>query len=387
MKPHDVNKKRNNGKLRKILLVAIACGVRLVWYDLVYFRPTPTSAPDPLPPVSDQDWNEFQQDYQHRFAGRMPPPGMKLWLTHARTFACNERDFYQAMDDELEVFRTVIQQEGRKFQWEDITPTGLQQTTNYMAFTLHNHQLDVSASRNSNNDSGQQRRIEELLRWILEPVRVHVPPLNATYFFNTHDNPSPAKNTTKRPIFSSCKQAYWTENQPPPPSGHAISLEQTVQQQAWNHDILLKHPDFPDSEESIDIMVPWHYAYDPNYYDNYRAENPKAKPFLQRKERILWRGSTTGLSWGESPRFRLINQYGGTTGKAYPLNERTPVIVDFAFVSIVQKRPGSTLAPLSRLAGSVSFSEAQDDKYIMDVDGNGTSIMLFVSALWHVMHY
>lgn len=335
-----------------------------------------TTAPAPTPPVSPEDWKAFQVDYQERFGKGSPPNGMEKWLSYAKANQCNERDFYSSIDEDLDFFRSVIQKEGRKFRQEEIVPHGLQQTDNYMAFSLREHRLTVLASFNYGGNYVQQKDIEEKLRWILEPIRNHKPPLNATYFFNLHDGATQAKETTNRPLFSVCKQAYWTDdNYLPTPDDQPTlmrDLEQEVSHSslanAMKHTYQVIHKDYQDwaSFASRDILVPYHFGFDTSI-----PPNPKELPFAKRKDAIVWRGSTTGSVWGESPRFRLVRDFGGSG--AHPLSEtRKDVAVDFAFVDVLQQEKDKTLAPGSRAGGEnrMNFQQLQEHKYIMDVDGN-----------------
>lgn len=92
----------------------------------------------------------------------------------------------------------------------------------------------------------------------------------------------------------------------------------------------------------------------------FRSFYRPASPWDQRKNVIIWRGSTTG-TWEASPRFWLFQRE----------HDIPNVETDFAFMRVVQNR-GQELPSKYRQADSMSYSDIQQHKYLLDVDGNGT---------------
>ena len=362
----------------------------------------------------EQDWKDFAQDYQQRFDNRLPPDTLRPWLRYARKHQCNERDYYDAIDADLQVFRGIILEDPKQklFRQEEIVPLGIQQTTFYMGLHLENNQWKVVASVDYHH-KGQEAllAIQEQLIWIMEPLRAHTPPLNATYFFNLHDG-SRNQNST-RPIFSVCKQAYWTDNVSVPSEDTVDKLlrkglehsnnnnSQTTaavlldKQHKQQHDYPPFNPHVADNhimDAGIrDILVPFYHNL-PRLGHHFFPGSPSSSPtsFPHRKDSIVWRGSTTG-PWGTGPRFQLIQKFGAhatnihvplrqqqsldatlTVGieEGQPVDENDSVVqVDFGFTQVVQGK-NKNLPTGIRMSHYMAYPNMQKNKYIMDVDGN-----------------
>ena len=54
-----------------------------------------------------------------------------------------------------------------------------------------------------------------------------------------------------------------------------------------------------------------------------------------------------------------------------PFPTHNGAVVDFAFANIAQKPPNATLPSGSRLDKMLTLSQLKQNKYILDVDGNG----------------
>ena len=356
----------------------------------------------------DQDWKAFEEDYQRRFDNRLPPDTLRPWLRYARKHQCDERDYYDAIDADLQVFRDIIlaQEDPTKlFRQDEIVPLGIQQTTFYMGLQLQDNKWKVVASVDYHNKGMESLlAIEEQLIWLMEPLRAHMPPLNATYFFNLHDG-SRNQNST-RPIFSVCKQAYWTDNVSVPTDEMVVQLLRKGMENSNNnsqrtpaipreqHDYQPFNPRVADNGKMDagirDILVPFYHNL-PRLGHHANPEPPAPSPtsFQRRRDSIVWRGSTTG-PWGTGPRFQLIQTFGAertnihipsrqhdnmdatlTVGtKEQPVDENDSVVkVDFGFTQVVQGK-NKKLPTGIRMAHYMAYSNMQKNKYVMDVDGN-----------------
>ena len=330
--------------------------------------------------LTETDWKDFQNDYEQRFNNR-PPPALRPWLHYARKHQCNERDFYSAIDTDIQVFRDIIIAQDKKlFRQEEIVPLGIQQTSFYMGLQLQNHTWTVLASVDYHKKGKRfLQTIQKQLTWLMEPVRAHTPALNATYFFNLHDG-SRNENST-RPIFSVCKQAYWTDSVSIPTEDKVRQLQEALDNPNnrifspdQQHNYRTFNPQVIDNDTMDagirDILVPFYHNLPP--LPQRRAKQSSLK-FDLRNNTIVWRGSTTG-PWGYGPRFQLVRKFGGASFNV-PLSNTTIateaaiVNVDFGFTKIVQGK-NKTMPSGFRMAGYLTSSQMQTNKYIMDVDGN-----------------
>lgn len=329
--------------------------------------------------VALDDWSEFRKDYHERY-GRMPPDTMKEWLRYARYYNCNERDYYNGIEEDLRSYRQRINRTGL-FQYDDVVPSGLKQTDNYLAFQIENNEIRTVASYNYHLNFVQQGEIEKNLRWILEPLKDHHPPIRTLVFFDLHDHPSTNTTTETLPMFTTSKMGYLTENQPPPQDGKdlqtflANAFDTSIKAMHEHNKEVLSHSpfhkDFPDSYDCQSLLVPYYFGLGAAH------AYPFMEPWNVRDETIVWRGGTTGYDWGKSPRFRLMNLFAGSGNQPHPMPKGSNPIVpgvdaDFAFTAVVQNYTSEhhTMAPNWRMAPFMGPDEVRKYKYIMDVDGN-----------------
>jgi len=319
-----------------------------------------------LQSLEESEWHDFQADYKQRF-GRSAPSSLQSWLRFAKFSNCNEKDYYNAIDEDLQTYRDQINRTGRLFQYADIIPSGRNLTSNYLVLGVENYTLTVVEDGLAH--SHHRRRMEKKLRWLLKPLKAHYPPLKSVFFFDAHDHPTKTTNSSL-PIFSVCKMGYITDDQIPPTTDHGSSsfLEQPKTDKhatTTTPKYSAFHEDYPDSYESRSLLVPYHFSVFDSYYIV-----PPGPAFSARRDAILWRGSTTGYGWGTAPRFQLMKQYGGT--QVHSLAPKAPeVMADFAFVHVVQNQSGQTLPPGTRFAPKIEEKESKEYKYILDIDGNG----------------
>jgi len=172
----------------------------------------------------DDDWESFREDYQQRFNKTVTPDSLRPWLRYAQKHQCNERDYYDGIETDLQVFRDIIVAQGnQKFRQEDIVAKGANQTSFYMVLQLQNHKWTMLDTVDYHKKGPLPlMKIEKQLQWLMEPVRAHRPAINNTFFFNLHDG---ARNKdSDRPIFSTCKQAYWTDDVAIPTDEEVVNL-------------------------------------------------------------------------------------------------------------------------------------------------------------------
>jgi hypothetical protein len=276
--------------------------------------------------------------------------------------------------------------------------------SSYIAFALENHELKVVAFQ---TEKQHEKAILRLLNWLLKPIVQHSPPLYSRFVINLHDNATQQSVHATYPLFSVCKMDYYTDHQQPPPPSLLLSVQEhtnetaTAAVQAYATDLFSKQPKEPrtgnpdidnDYIKSKDLLVPWHFSlrfqsirlwFWPLYNRNGEV------PFRKRKNIISWRGSTTG-PWINGTRFQLVKEFGGRGIHPLKSNNNTSsatsyirsqtvtgsglVNADFAFIKIVQQP--EHLERLSsetyRFARHMFYREMQHNKYILDIDGNGT---------------
>ncbi|CAB9505690.1 KDEL motif-containing protein 1 [Seminavis robusta] len=358
-----------------VYLIHVGIGYLPEWvdHDMIYL----------FQAYSRDDWNQFQLDYKQRF-GRDTPASLESWHRYAKYQQCSETEFYDSLDRDMETFRRQINATGGNLlDYSQVVPSGLAQTNNYMAFQLQQHQLTVIMSRNIHNNQQQQDEIEQNFRWLLRPLVGHSPPISAIFFFDLHDHPTEKSTQDSMPIFTVCRMSYFTDDQPVPSEQQLEALLSDAAVDGTNNGVFLRHssnaklpssktlanrivdhafhPDFPDSYNTRALMMPFHFALEGNDIEPGPA-------FSKRKDAIVWRGSTTGYDWGASPRFQLVQQYGGT--QPYQASSESTTTIDFAFTNVCQNSSTDTLPPETRFAARMGDEETQQNKYIMDVDGN-----------------
>jgi hypothetical protein len=314
-------------------------------------------------------WTTFQAEYQRRF-GRAPPSSLQQWHRYAKYHGCSCSDTnenYDVLNRDLETFRDQTKSMGRLFLYSQVLESGAKQTNNYVVVEIKDHGFQAIVQ---NHTFGKGFAvIERNLRWMLAPVMRHVPPIKTVLFFDLHDHPSKQSTADSLPLFSTCRMSYWTDNQPPPSQEHLQELlkggegEVLYSYHQATKQVNPIHPDF-SSYDSRTLLMPYYYALDVDMLS-------PGPIFSERKDAIVWRGSTTGYDWGISPRFQLVNEFGG--GRPYRLKPpAAPVEMDFAFTRIVQKHSiNHTLPPGNRMAPLMPDHKTQQYKYILDVDGNG----------------
>ena len=286
-------------------------------------------------------WKEFAQDYQRRYT-RAPPDMLKQWLDFAVTHKCETKRYYNTIEQDLKAFRN------KKLHYDRV----VEEVTNYSNYHVvirieHNKLKFVKWNRSF--DMSWLKMVENLylryaIRWLLRPLVNHKPPIRTTFVLNLHDRPTGRKNATL-PIFSSCHVSHHNDN---------LVYENRTTTMIQTDDTVTR-----------DAVVPYYFSIGPIgrglWFWPFYTKGPEWK---QRKNGITWRGSTTG-EWERSPRFWLLQQYGG-------MHSLAGVDVDFAFVRVVQSPQGQELPSKYRQAESMSYRDIQRHKYVLDVDGNGT---------------
>ena len=283
--------------------------------------------------VEEDVWREFARTYEYRY-NRTAPSGLRRWMTFATSRNCSlEHQHYDAIDADVGEYRVN----------SPLTPPDpTQYPFPYASYTLMNNELvlhhDDIGWRNSN------------LRWVLEPLRQHQPPINdLPILFYLLDEPEAGLQNA--PISFS-----WSKRIDPT-TGASLTPRMRV---PYVNDMTSNH-----------VRERWR-----------RFSAAKKKKLFHRevawenkKDAIVWRGSTTGgmisstTNWTKYVRFRLVDQFG--RGGVHKLSSNMNVDVDVAFSGICQCRGDCpTMMRPYRFAKRKPFNWNAHHKYIIDVDGN-----------------
>lgn len=317
-------------RLSAWLLAALATYVVLALYANRHQRPS-------------VKWNAFQQDYMRRYR-RAPPNSLKQWLKFASSKGCDTMRFYDGIERDLVIFRN------RKLTYDEVVKEAMHYTDYFAAYEVKNNGLTLT-NWQSIFDTSLRRRLEAFnlqraLKWLLKPLVHHKPPIHSKFVFNLRDEPTNIEDASV-PIFSSCHASDFNDNL------------------VYNN----RTPAVSKMEEPImrDLLVPYYFSVGLQFrglwFWPFYSRGPSWK---DRKDSIVWRGSTTGVPWGDAPRFWLLEQYGGSE-----VHEIVPgVSADFAFVRVVQNDNGQGLSETYRQQKALSYRDIQRHKYVIDVDGN-----------------
>lgn len=288
-------------------------------------------------------WSVFQQDYRRRFR-RAPPESLKQWLKFATAQNCDTMRYYDAIERDLAIFRN------RKLTYDEVVEEATKYTDYFAAYTVKNNKLSMT-KWHTIFDMTFGKRIEAFnlqrsLTWLLQPLVHHKPPIHTKLVFSLHDIPTDVEDAAV-PIFSSCHESQFNDN---------LVFNNRTRKTTKEEEPITR-----------DLLVPYYFSVGVQHrglwFWPFYSGGPSWK---QRKDTIVWRGSTTGLPWGDAPRFWLLEQYGGNK-----IHEIAPgVDADFAFVRVVQNDEGQDLAKTYRQRKAMSYRDIQQHKYVLDVDGN-----------------
>lgn len=356
-----------------LLLVGLRCS-SIVWWALNY---TPTTA-------TKTEWTAFSHDYHQRF-GRSPPLELQQWLAYAKRQKCETRQYYNSIDQQLKVFRTDPNSAAH-YSLDDIVDEATSYTNGFVVFSLNENKLTIDKMQD--NDSAPdfggrpwwlakaERYYKEwALRWLLQPVVDHQPPISTKFVWNIMDEPA---DDPKFPIFSACgRRDDWAnvditeDNQ----THTVLPLLSTSQGHERSRESEVSVPE----TQVRDLLIPYHFSIgsigtrggDGNLlWSLVRRMTCSNQAWRDRENAITWRGSTTG-AWGTGPRFHLVNMDvdGMSNPDVWNRKNVSTVHHDFAFVKVIQE-PVKELDPKYRTGGHMSYKEMQNFKYVLDVDGN-----------------
>jgi hypothetical protein len=319
-----------------------------------------------------EGWADFSQYYQKTFR-RQPPKGLESWLKFAQQQKCGTRGHhYEALDQDLKFFRGQIQLSGRPLDLEQVIPMGKKITNFYIAFSLDNHKLTVEEYHGKGWgfewDSSQWQYTKTLLMANLEPIRKHKPPIRTRFVINLHDRAQNASVHATYPVFSYCKDDYYTNDKPIPHvmfnHSNSVDIDSAIHEGPYPQEIVT----------SRDLLIPARSSLQPERLDMwfwpFYSRGPR---FHSRRDIIVWRGATTGV-WGTGPRFHLMGKFGGTD--IHPLGNDSGVLADFAFTRNIQQPAKAESTKIRhRFTLHMFYWQMQRIKYILDVDGNGKHLM------------
>jgi hypothetical protein len=299
----------------------------------------------PDQPTLRGDWESFRNDY-HRKYQRNPPDTMKQWLNFATRNKCEATNLYDAIERDLAVFRQS------DINMNQVIHEATTFTNYSAACALENNVLSFNIQQTIFDNNFWEREIaskeiERVLRWVLQPLVDHKPPIKSKFVFNLRDEPT-EKHDAKYPIFSMC---------------HVSNLNDDV-----NRSYELSREQSSNNTISRDILVPYFFSMSIFgrglwFWPFYST----GKAWCKRKDTIVWRGSTTGV-WEDGPRFRLLEKYGGS--RVHRIAPNISVNADFAFVRVVQNEGRDLNIEKYRRAEKLTYRQLQNHKYVLDVDGN-----------------
>lgn len=361
-----------------LVLIGLRC-FSLVWWALKY---TPTIA-------TSTEWKSFSHDYHQRF-GRSPPLELQQWLAYAKRHKCETRKYYDSIDRQLKVFRTDPNKT-LQFSLDDMVDEASTYTNGYVVFYLNENKLTIEKMQDIDSAPDYAGRPwwlakveryykEWALRWLLQPVVDHQPPISTKFVWNIMDEPAA---DPKFPIFSACTpRDDWDYFD-------ITANNQTLSSQGQKS---LRESEASVAETKVrDLLIPYHFSIgsigtkggDGNLlWSLVRSMTSSHRPWRDRENAITWRGSTTG-AWETGPRFHLVNMDvdGMSNPEVWKRNNVSTVLPDFAFVKVIQKQ-GKVLDPKYRTGDHMSYKEMQNFKYVLDVDGNSecANVPEFVGA-------
>jgi hypothetical protein len=382
----------------------------------------------------DEAWRDFVEDYEKRFQRGPPPSGFDAWFQFATRNQCETRRYYESLDADLAYFRNNNIRSSSLLQWDRVIPEGLNRTDNYIALELENHELRVVAYQTEKqHEKAILRLYHWLLKPLVQ--HSSPAPLYSKFIINLYDVATVQSVDATYPMFSFCKMDYLTDHQPPPPAPPLLNNSNNNNSKDKDHNDLVyayaaemfnNHTPGPQKRstgsssmqdnddvqkieivqsstygrltryvQSKDLIVPWHFSLrfisqQLWWWPFYNKHG--AVPYARRKNVISWRGSTTG-PWKTGARFKLVQEFGGrgihplvtNSNKSHtnssvsnPTSNSVVVVggvsADFAFIKVVQQPPNaeSLSRDSYRFARHMFYREMQQNKYILDIDGNGT---------------
>jgi len=396
-------------------------------------------------------WRSFRKAYETKVR-RPPPEGFQAWLEYADKQECELFRMYNAIERDLAPFRHKLKgpeaepddvnRKSRKnrignnnnnnnpqAQEEEKQPATLYKwnelehiATNYTAgayllveikdnkFKIVEKDLtDWFAQHPSNLHDGkgirawwEQHKLLWNVKWLLDPVINHKPPLKTRFVINLHPDPKLPLDAAV-PIFSSHHEHYHTDNDPMHPGNLSLEIANK------NRNGLVD----PRTKTTKDLLLPHLYVAGGRMGAAGLTSSPaiggfwfwpffrNGKAWTKRKTAIAWRGATLGTyringtntaaedgvgdishNFFTGPRFELMRKWSGK--EVHPMSASVPVDVDFAFtrtvilgdesINATQKAAIATkLKNDYRFAKTLSFRRLQQYKYLMDVDSNGMS--------------
>jgi hypothetical protein len=333
--------------------------------------------------TSDADWESFTRDYHRRFH-RPPPLDLKRWLAFAKQNQCDTNRYYDSIDQHMRIFRTpklVLDDVIRQATSETSSSSSSSSyTKGFMLWDLQHNKLTLSHVKDIDSApphyGGRPWWLAKLeryykewaLRWLLQPLVQHQPPISTQFVWNIMDEPATHPQV---PIFSACHE--WSYPSSSSDDNRTEDFRNTDDGNTTNAS-LRTHT---GTVVPRDLLVPYHFSIGHvglGLWPWVGSWSHRGKPWRDRINAITWRGSTTG-EWGTGPRFHLVETYGGGGGSTQPqLLSGTNVVADFAFVKVVQSE-GRTLDNKYRVGNRMSYADMRKYKYVLDVDGNCKSFV------------
>jgi hypothetical protein len=314
---------------------------------------------------------------------------------------CEPFKMYNAIERDLAPFRR--QNANQKLKWKQFQHVA----TNYTAgayllveikdrkITIIDKQLEEWFHQNPSSDGrGWRGFMEELklqwnLEWLLDPILYHEPPITTRFVINLHHEPKLPPNAPV-PIFSFHHLAHHTDKDERHPGNLSLQIANK------NRNGIID----PRDDTTRDLLMPHLYVAGGRLGAAGMTSSPaiggfwfwpfyrRGKAWNKRRNTIVWRGSTlgnyeknaTGEKFFTGPRFTMMKLWAGQ--QVHPLDEKTPVNIDFAFTRFIiqgdeymdanQKEAIRIAAKKEyRFARPLSYGRLQRYKYLLDVDGNG----------------
>ena len=336
----------------------------LLLYQNVLWSSAVSSSSSSSSSSGEENWETFSRDYQDRFQ-RIPPSGLDQWFKFAKHKQCETQKYYNVIDEQLRVFRDN-NDKLPLLSLNDVIQEALTYNELHNAFEVKQNKLSLfQIKEKENGDHNKPWLLAKIdrynkectKRWLLQPLVKHQPPLSTRFVWNIMDEPTV---NPKVPIFSACNEDLQLDDD------NDYEMNRTV--------VTTTKTSNDDTATTLavvkDLLIPYHFSI------GFLARGlwfwpffSHGKPWRDRTNTIIWRGSTTG-DWGTGPRFRLLEQYNnnnGNNGKV--LVFPSGVTADFAFSKVVQSK-GRQLDAKYRLADRMSYRDMQKHKYVLDVDGN-----------------
>jgi hypothetical protein len=353
-------------------------------------------------------WRSFTHSYETRFR-RTTPATLEPWLAFAQENDCDTFKMYQAIERDLFPFRLRLQREGEDphplMRWDQVQDIATNYTKGaYLLVQIKDHTLTIIEREldewfqqhptvhkaNSWRGWWEAQKLEWNLRWLMDPLVLHEPPITTRFVINLHHRPKSPPDATV-PIFSSHSESYHTDEDPTHPGNLSLEIANK------NRNGVIDTRD----HTTRDLLIPHLYIAGGRVGAAGMTSSPaiggfwfwpffrEGIPWDKRRNTIVWRGSTLGNfeprnkthDFFSGPRFTMMAKWAGTS--VHPLQPESKVNVDFAFTSVLllgeekmdaaqKKAITAAVKREYRFGRRLSFRQMQKHKYLMDVDGNGT---------------